>query len=150
LSEARRNELGCMANRQANGLFQGVLALVESQSAQLTDGQLLHRFAAHHDERAFAVLLQRHGGLVYGVCRNILRHEDDAEVAFQGTFLVLDKKAAAMRQEKGVSSWLYRVAYRVAMKARKTAERRRQKEKQAGRPPEEPPAGDLAWRELQA
>jgi RNA polymerase sigma factor (sigma-70 family) len=137
-----------MSNRQSSGVLRGLCQLVEAQ-AQLTDNQLLHRFAAYRDERAFAALLQRHGGLVYGVCRNILRHEHDAEDAFQGTFLVLARQAGAIRQEKAVGSWLYRVAYRVAMKARKAAQRRRQQESQAARDPEEQPACGLAWRELQ-
>jgi RNA polymerase sigma factor (sigma-70 family) len=139
-----------MANRQADQVLRGLHTLVEEQSSQLTDGQLLHRFSADRDERAFATLLQRHGALVYGVCRNILRHEHDAEDAFQGTFLVLARRAAVIRHEKAVASWLYRVAYRVAMKAKAASDRRRRREEQVARPTEDRPVGDLAWRELQA
>src|SRR5206468_8129175 len=118
--------------------------------ADLTDGQLLHRFAATRDEAAFAVLLQRHGGLVYRVCRNILRHQHDAEDAFQGTFLVLARRAAAICERTAIGSWLYRVAYRVAMKARRAADRRREQERQRARPAEGQPVDDQDWRELQA
>src|SRR3712207_248703 len=107
-----------MANRQAEGVLHGLRHLAEAQAAQLSDGQLLNRFAADRDEGAFAALLQRHGPLVYGVCRNILRHDQDAEDAFQGTFLVLARRAPVIRHEKALGSWLYRVAYRVSMKAR--------------------------------
>src|SRR5262245_55577578 len=141
-----------MGNRSVDGVLQGLSRLIETHS-QLTDDQLLHRFAAHRDEEAFAALLQRHGRLVYSVCRNILRHEHDVEDAFQGTFMVLARRAAAIRQEKAIKSWLYRVAYRVAMKAKKTAERRRRQENKAAKPEgehqQEEQTGDLAWRELQ-
>jgi RNA polymerase sigma factor (sigma-70 family) len=139
-----------MGNRQADGLLQGLCRLAEAQAAELTDRQLLNRFATYRDEAAFAALLQRHGGLVYGVCRHILRHDQDAEDAFQGTFLVLARQAAAIRDEKALASWLYRVAYRVATKARTAAERRRGRENETAKPPEDRSVSDLAWRELQA
>jgi RNA polymerase sigma factor (sigma-70 family) len=138
-----------MANRPAESVLQTLCKIVETQSS-LSDGQLLRQFATTRDEGAFAALLQRHSGLVYSVCRNILRHEHDAEDAFQGTFLVLARRAGAIRQEKAIGSWLYRVAYRVAMKARKAAERRRERENQTAKTPEDQSPGELAWRELQA
>jgi RNA polymerase sigma factor (sigma-70 family) len=110
----------------------------------------LSRFAADRDEVAFSVLLQRYGRLVYGVCRNVLRHEHDAEDAFQATFLVLARRAGAIRAEQAIGSWLYRVAYRVAVKARKASERRRHQEAQVATLNEQRPASDIAWRELQA
>ncbi|HKB03909.1 MAG TPA: sigma-70 family RNA polymerase sigma factor [Gemmataceae bacterium] len=139
-----------MANRQADGILHGLNRLVEAQAAHLTDGQLLRRFAFHRDEGAFAALVQRHAALVYGVCRNILRHEHDAEDAFQGTFMVLARRAGAIREHEAVGSWLFRVAYRVSMKARTASARRRRREDQVARPDEDRTTGELAWRELQA
>ena len=62
-----------------------------------SDGGLLVRFVAQRDENAFSALVHRHGPLVLGVCRRLLAHRQDAEDAFQATFLVLDRKAGAMR-----------------------------------------------------
>ncbi len=50
----------------------------------LSDGQLLGCFATRRDEAAFEALIQRHGPMVWGVCRRILRDHHEAEEAFSG------------------------------------------------------------------
>jgi DNA-directed RNA polymerase specialized sigma24 family protein len=89
-----------------------------------TDGDLLRRYAAQRDEAAFATLVQRHGPLVWNACRRALRDVQDAEDVFQATFLVLAKKAGAVRWRDSVAAWLYAVALRLASKARCQAARR--------------------------
>jgi RNA polymerase sigma factor (sigma-70 family) len=91
----------------------------------LTEGKLLERFVHGRDEAAFAALVSRHGPMVLGVCRRILRDENDVEDAFQATFLILVRRAGAIRRGDLVSHWLYGVARRVAMRARAQAARRR-------------------------
>jgi RNA polymerase sigma factor (sigma-70 family) len=94
-----------------------------------SDGQLLARFLAARDEVAFTELVRRHGPMVLGVCRRLLRHTQDAEDCFQATFLVLARKAATVQRES-VGSWLYAVAFRTSLEARANIARRRARERQ--------------------
>jgi RNA polymerase sigma factor (sigma-70 family) len=96
----------------------------DAEAAPASDAALVQRFAADRDEAAFAELLRRHGPAVLGVCRRVLRHDQDAEDAFQATFFVLARKAGTIRRTASVGSWLYGVALRIARKARVARERR--------------------------
>src|SRR5215471_11220999 len=82
-----------------------------------TDSDLLGRFIEHRDQTAFATLLERHGPMVLGVCRRVLGHAQDAEDAFQATFLVLARKAHRVLRRASLGSWLYGVACRVSLGA---------------------------------
>ena len=115
----------------------------------LTDGQLLEHFLTHRDAAAFETLLRRHGPMVLGVCRRVLDNAQDAEDAFQATFLVLACKAAGIARRELVGNWLYGVAYRTALDARAAAARRQARERQVKYMPD-PEAGDRTdvWRDL--
>src|SRR5579871_3855392 len=102
----------------------------------LPDGRLLERFAAHREEAAFESLIHRHGPMVWGVCRRILRDHHDAEDAFQATFLVLARKGHSIAHRELVANWLYGVAYQTARKARATRARRAKREGQVTDMPE--------------
>jgi RNA polymerase sigma factor (sigma-70 family) len=116
----------------------------------VSDGQLLERFLARRDETAFAALLRRHGRMVLHVCRRMLRHPQDAEDAFQATFLLLAQKAASIRKQESVASWLYGVAYHLALRARAQADRRRAEERRAADARPDGAGLRAAWEELQA
>ncbi|SRR5579883_264892 len=103
--------------------------LLASPGGDVADGELLARFVASRDEDSFAALMRRHGPMVLGVCRRMLRHAQDAEDCFQATFMVLARKAATVKRES-VSSWLYAVAYRTSLEARAINARRRAREMQ--------------------
>jgi RNA polymerase sigma factor (sigma-70 family) len=113
--------------------------------AGLTDAQLIDAFRVRRDEAAFEVLVRRHGPMVLGVCRRILGNSDDADDAFQATFLVLVRKAASLKRTSLVGNWLYGVAYRTALKAKAMNARRRAREKEMSRPEQAPECG---WEEL--
>jgi DNA-directed RNA polymerase specialized sigma24 family protein len=95
------------------------------QTRELPDRELLGRFVTHQDEDAFAAIVERHGGLVLGVCRRILRNDHHAEDACQATFLVLTRKAGTIGKREALASWLCGVASRIALKLRVHARRTR-------------------------
>jgi RNA polymerase sigma factor (sigma-70 family) len=95
-----------------------------------SDRELLAQFATQHDEAAFAMVVRRHGPMVFRVCRRVLCHEQDAEDAFQATFLVLARKARSVSWQLSVANWLHKAAYHVALRAKAAAARRRAHEAQ--------------------
>src|SRR5205807_9145249 len=109
-------------------------AALLQDGAGLTDGQLLRCFLEQRDDAAFAALVQRHAGMVWGVCRRLLDHHD-AEDAFQATFLVLVRKAAGVPRG-AVANWLYGVARQTAVRLRATAAKRGRRETQVVTMPE--------------
>jgi RNA polymerase sigma factor (sigma-70 family) len=101
----------------------------------LSDEELLDRFVDGGDDAAEAVfraIVVRHGPMVLGVCRHVLNQLQDAEDAFQATFLVLARKAGSIRDRRVLAHWLYEVAYRIAMRAKSNGGRRRALERQGG------------------
>src|SRR6266853_1183758 len=101
----------------SRGPLQSVIRQIQrladnSDAGQLTDRQLVERFARERDESAFALLVPRHGPLVLGVGGRILHHTNDAEDVFQATFLVLARKAGSLGWQASIRNWLYQVAYR--------------------------------------
>lgn len=91
-----------------------------------TDGELLSLFVRKGDGEALDRLIARHAGMVWRVCRQALRRREDAEDAFQATFLLLVKNARSIRASDSVAGWLYRVAYRTSIHARKRHAARRE------------------------
>src|SRR5262249_51185081 len=112
------------ALRQLTGLFAGRVV------AGLSDAQLLERFLTRGEAGAFEELMGRHGPMVLGVCRAILRDPHDAEDAFQATFLVLVKTGGTIRGRDALGGWLHQVAHRVASQANVAAARRHRHQRQ--------------------
>src|SRR5438132_10165244 len=105
-----------MANQALRMLIQHLHSVAGRQGAgTATDAELLERFAVARDQAAFEVLVWRHGPMVLNLCRRLLRHEYDAEDAFQATFLTLVRKADSIAKQEAVGSWLDKVAYRIAL-----------------------------------
>jgi RNA polymerase sigma factor (sigma-70 family) len=111
-------------------------ALAPAGGAAQSDGQLLGRFLSGRDEGAFEALVRRHGPMVLGLCRRLVRHDQDAEDCFQAAFLVLAQRAGSVRKRASLASWLYGVAYRVALRCRCVAARRQARERQVEEMPQ--------------
>ncbi len=88
------------------------------------DAALLSRFLDAHDEEAVGALVARHLPTVRAVCRSVLRDPDDADDAAQATFLVLARRAGAVRDRQALGGWLCRVAWRTANRLREQNARR--------------------------
>ena len=97
----------------------------------MTDEQLLSTFLARRDGSAFESLLRRYGPMVFRVSRDILGDVDDAEDAFQATFLVLFRQAGSIREPGSVGRWLYEVACRISRRELRRLARLRSQERQA-------------------
>ncbi len=113
-----------------------------------SDGELLAAFVRTHDAAAFEALVRRHGPMVFGVCRRVVRHTATAEDAFQAVFVVLARRAAAVRPGEQVANFLFGVAFRTAVKAKGRLARLRSREKQVDAMPE-PAARPADWDDLQ-
>jgi RNA polymerase sigma factor (sigma-70 family) len=137
-----------MTQEPFRSLLRGLRRLGDRPGGALTDAQVLDRFVRCRDEAAFEVLVWRHGPLVLGVCRRLLRHEQDIEDAFQAVFLVLVRKADTIARGESVGGWLYRVAYRVALAARAAAADRAAREQPWADQRAAPPSEELLWRDL--
>jgi RNA polymerase sigma factor (sigma-70 family) len=133
-----------MPTNHASKVVQHVRRAVLGNRATLSDGQLLGCFIERRDESAFAALVKRHGQMVWGVCRRILHNHQDAEDAFQATFLVLVRKATSIVPRDMLGNWLYGVGVQTAVRLRSAIARRRTREKQVPMPEPAAAEQDLA------
>ncbi len=123
-----------MRNDPETAVIQTVETLFRlGTTSNLTDADLLDRFVSSEPEfasAAFEVIVNRHGPMVFDICRKVLRDLHEAEDVFQATFLILARQARSIRKRGSVASWLFGVASRVAARARSDAAKRRFLERQ--------------------
>ena len=125
-------------------------AVLRQDAAGRTDGQLLTSFIEEKDETAFATLVRLHGPMVLGLARRVLRDHQLAEDVFQAVFLILARKAHAVRSGESLPAWLHNVAFRLALRARKNRERAAVPPIRAVRTSSPDPLDELTVRELLA
>src|SRR5262245_28158646 len=123
-------------------------AMAAEALAGCSDRELVERFRSGRDEAAFRAVLERHGPMVYQVCRRALTSPADVEDAFQATFLVLVRRGHTIRKHASLASWLHGVARRTALKLRTQADRRKHREARTARPVAAGLADDTTWGEL--
>ena len=116
----------------------------------MDDWRLLRRFVEHNSQEAFSALTARYLRLVYSVCRRELADAETAEDVTQAVFLILARKAPALRRSVVLSGWLFQTARFAAKNARIQAQRRAAHEQKAAEEmgqqwgPE-----DAAWAEIE-
>ncbi len=137
-----------MAGAPLGVVLQQLRRLIGSRTADWSDHDLLQRFVAQRDQDAFAMLMERHSPLVWSVCRRLLNDSHDAEDAYQAAFLILVRKAASIRRQACLASWLYRVTFRVALHAQRRANGRRTEEREVDSMPAPEASPDLHWDEI--
>jgi RNA polymerase sigma factor (sigma-70 family) len=116
---------------------------------QHSDQQLIDQFLAAPSDAVFAALVYRHGPMVFRVCWRVLQHSQDAEDAFQATFLILAQRLRTVRKQASLASWLHGVAYRIALKAKAQAASRRRHEAKAV-PARTDLPNSLTWGEIRS
>jgi RNA polymerase sigma factor (sigma-70 family) len=139
-----------MVSERSRSITEHLRKLTEAAQARDTPDQgLVEAFVATRSETAFAALVRRHGPMVLNLCRRVLGHHQDAEDAFQATFLVLARKASGLRDRPLVGSWLYGVAYRTARKTLTARARRSAHERSALASSPRDPLAEVSIREAQ-
>jgi RNA polymerase sigma factor (sigma-70 family) len=137
-----------MGSGQLDNVLRHIRSLAAARTTrELRDRELLERFVAGRDETAFAGIVERHGPLVLGVCQRILRDAHHSEDACQATFLVLARKAGAIRKRDSLGSWLHGVARRVASRLRADIQRRAARDVNADEVPRPDTTAEITWRE---
>jgi RNA polymerase sigma factor (sigma-70 family) len=132
-----------------NRLLHTVLRRVDALTADATpDAMLARRFAESRDEPAFALLVHRHGPMVWAVCRQMLTDPADSDDAFQAVFVALIQSANKLGRVKSLGGWLHGAAVRVCLKARRSAVRRKRREQATAKPEAACPLPD--WADLHA
>jgi RNA polymerase sigma factor (sigma-70 family) len=146
-------------NAAGRALHRFLASLPGRPAADEADARLVERFLARRAEaeevartadEAFEALVTRHGPMVWGVCRRVLRDPADAEDAFQATFLVLFRRAGSVRFGNSLGPWLYGVARRIALRARADRARRGAGEGRVGDRPGRDPAADACRNEVRS
>src|SRR5437764_15370909 len=92
---------------------------LSDEAAPQADAHLLRQFVEANDQRAFEILLDRHGPMVLGTARRLVNNAADADDVFQAVFLSLARLAKSIRRGQSVPNWLYTTTCRIAARARK-------------------------------
>ncbi|MDR1010601.1 MAG: sigma-70 family RNA polymerase sigma factor [Opitutaceae bacterium] len=97
-----------------------------------TDAELLGAYAGNRSETAFAELVERRIGFVYGTAlRQTGGDAHAAQDVTQAVFSLVAKKAAMLAHHESLSGWLYTTATHIARRSWRDAQSRRKREQEA-------------------
>jgi len=131
---------------EANGLPEAE-ELTEADG--LSDRALLRQYVERRSEAAFSRLVRRHLSLVYATCRREVGDPETAEEVAQAVFLLLARKAPALRAEAGLAGWLFQTARFAAKNALRREARRQRHEREAAEMMHGEAAGDGFWKQIE-
>src|SRR6267154_231297 len=112
------------------------------------DGALLREYAENHSDEAFAALVTRHINLVYSVALRSVGDPHQAEEITQAVFILLAKKAAQLRHDKALSSWLFQATRLTASNFVRSETRRHRREQEAHMQSISDESGNDGWRQI--
>jgi RNA polymerase sigma factor (sigma-70 family) len=97
----------------------------------MDDAQLLQSYVETGSSEAFTALTNKHVNFVYGAALRLVRDRHVAEEVTQAVFIVLARKAATLRHEAVLSSWLLSTTRYAALGQMKINARRKRHERRA-------------------
>jgi len=95
------------------------------------DSTLLRQYAENNSNEAFAALVERHINLVYSVALRQVGNAHAAQEITQAVFIILAKKAAQLRHDKALGSWLFQATRLTANNFIRSEARRHRREEEA-------------------
>ena len=112
------------------------------------DSALLRQYSENHSDEAFAALVTRHINLVYSVALRSVGDPHQAEEITQGVFILLAKKAAQLRHDRALSSWLFQATRLTASNFVRSESRRHHREQEAHMQSLLDETGSDVWRQI--
>lgn len=99
----------------SDALFSGVLeppriAAEDASPATVPDAELVRR-SITGDDAAFAEIVSRYRGKMFGIALSLVRCHADAEEIVQDTFICAHRGLAGFRGESSLGTWLHRIAF---------------------------------------
>jgi RNA polymerase sigma factor (sigma-70 family) len=95
----------------------------------VTDLELLRKYARENSQDSFAEVVSRHINLVYSVALRLVRSNELAEEVAQSAFTDLAKNADRLTPDTILAAWLHQVARRTAIDVIRRETRRQLREK---------------------